>query len=241
MEASSGTITNLMIAANCNTVINALEYNKDIKLIAYAAANSVLILDPYHINNSIPKVIFSLRGHKDRINAVQWLDQSTLVSISSDKSIIIWSYLKGTDPKDPLNWSKTKVFEDAHAQAINYLKCFSVAENEHYILTMCSAGTLKLWQGSSKDTIEYKDQLLFGKNLQECMHLVKHGDKHLMMLVGGYDINIHVYLIPRMQCQGDIAKTFKYKFSLLGHMNAIRAFDFTQELENSVRYIASCS
>ena len=42
-------IENMMIAANVNTVINGLDFNRTHKLIAYAAANSVLILDPYAI------------------------------------------------------------------------------------------------------------------------------------------------------------------------------------------------
>lgn len=73
MESQIG-IENLMIAANCNTVVNAISYNKLNKLVAYAAANSVLILDPYHINGCVPKVIVSLRGHTDRVNAVQWIN-----------------------------------------------------------------------------------------------------------------------------------------------------------------------
>ena len=44
-------LENLMIAANCNTTTNALDFNPSKKLIAYAAANSILILDPYHIND----------------------------------------------------------------------------------------------------------------------------------------------------------------------------------------------
>ena len=59
-----------MIAANCNTVQNAISYNKQHKLVAYAAANAVLILDPYHDKGAIPKVLFSLKGHSERVNAV---------------------------------------------------------------------------------------------------------------------------------------------------------------------------
>ena len=44
-------LENLMIAANCNTTTNTLDFNPSKKLIAYAAANSILILDPYHIND----------------------------------------------------------------------------------------------------------------------------------------------------------------------------------------------
>ena len=92
---------------------------------------------------------------------------------------------------------------------------------------MCTGGTLKLWQGMSVESLAFKDKLLFGKNLQETMGLIPYGDKHLMMAVGGYDMCIHIYLIPRIPYQEQITKTFKYKFSLLGHMNAIRAFAFT--------------
>jgi WD40 repeat protein len=106
---------------------------------------------------------------------------------------------------------------------------------------MCAAGTLKLWLGDSVEHIAFKEQLLFGKNLQEAMSLITYGDKHLMLAIGGYDINVHIYLIPRLQYQSEISKTFKYKFSLLGHQNAIRGFSFTEEIGKSVRYMASCS
>jgi len=89
-------------------------------------------------------------------------------------------------------------YNDAHEQAINYLRVYSPQADEYYVLTMCTAGTLKLWQGSKLENIEYREKLLFGKNLQEAMNLVKIGDKHLMLAIGGYDINIHIYLIPRL-------------------------------------------
>ena len=42
-----------MISANTNTVLRALDYNTTHKLVAYAAANSVLIMDPYHTTTKI--------------------------------------------------------------------------------------------------------------------------------------------------------------------------------------------
>lgn len=36
-----------MIAANANTVLRAMDYNLTYRLVAYAAANAVLIIDPY--------------------------------------------------------------------------------------------------------------------------------------------------------------------------------------------------
>lgn len=73
------------------------------------------------------------------------------------------------------------------------------------------------------------------------MGLIPYGDKHMMLAVGGYDMCIHIYLVPRIHYQGHITKTFKYKFSLLGHMNAMRAFAFTPSIGENVRYMASCS
>ena len=239
---SSSSIENLMIAANCNTVINGIAYNREIKLGAYAAANSILILDPYHINDSVPKVLFSLRGHLERVNGLQWLNRYTLVSISADKSIIVWAYDQGSDPRIPESWTYKRAYENAHVESINYLRCFSPNESESYIVTMCASGTLKLWQGHTVSEIQFKEQLIFGKNLQEAMGLITHGERHLMLVVGGYDINIHVYLVPRIQYQSECGpKVFKYKFSLLGHKNALRDFDFTGVIGKNTRYMASCS
>jgi len=47
--------------------------------------------------------------------------------------------------------------------------------------------------------VEYREKLLFGKNLQEAMNIIEIGEKHLMLAIGGYDINIHIYLIPRIK------------------------------------------
>lgn len=85
-------VENLMIAANCNTVLKAIAYNKSANLIAYAAANTVLILDPEHYNDSVPKVLFTLRGHIGRVNSVCWLTKQILATVSVDQSFILWGY-----------------------------------------------------------------------------------------------------------------------------------------------------
>lgn len=110
MEAHKSSVENVTIAANCNTVYHSIAFNKKYLIVAYAAANAMLIMDPYHINNSIPKVLFSLKGHTERINAVSWLTVRLLVTVSTDKSIIIWGFNEGSDPKDPISWNFKKVF-----------------------------------------------------------------------------------------------------------------------------------
>ena len=69
-------VKNLMIAANANTVFNAVSYQSGSKLIAYAASNTVLILNPFSKDErdgkciAAPKVIASLNKHTTRVNAV---------------------------------------------------------------------------------------------------------------------------------------------------------------------------
>ena len=63
----------------------------------------------------------------------------------------------------------------------------------------------------------------------------KIGENSILLLVGGYDVNIHVYLFPRISNQSPSdTKLFKYKFSLLGHFNSLRDFDFSPLLPNEV-------
>jgi len=143
MDAIS--IQNLLITANVNTVQNSIAFNKEHNLFALSVANSVMICDPNGSGINVPKVLFSLRGHLERVNGVQWLTSNSLVSISSDKSFIVWSF--NGNPRNPKDWTYKRCYSDAHDQAINYLCTFSVKDQEYYILTMCTGGTLKLWQG----------------------------------------------------------------------------------------------
>ena len=57
-----------MISANANTVPKAIAYNKTHKIIAYMSANAILILDPFYKDGVIPKVLFTLKDHSERIN-----------------------------------------------------------------------------------------------------------------------------------------------------------------------------
>lgn len=74
------------------------------------------------------------------------------------------------------------------------------------------------------------------------MALNKVGENHLLLVVGGYDKHVHVYLIPRIKHQNNTDnKLFKYKFSLLGHLDSIKDLSFSKVMENNVCYLASCS
>lgn len=92
-----------------------MDFDRKNRLVAYAASNSVLILDPFHKTAreqadqaplATPKVLFGLTGHTTRINAVQWLTENLIVSIGGDeKTIIVWQKKADGDCKDPKSWS----------------------------------------------------------------------------------------------------------------------------------------
>jgi len=90
------------------------------------AANSILICDPNGNGQNVPKVLFSLKGHLERVNGVQWLNENILVSISSDKSFIVWSFLADKEPRNYDNWAYKRVYNEAHELAINYLTTYTV-------------------------------------------------------------------------------------------------------------------
>ena len=172
-------IENVMIAANANTVFKAMDYDRETKLVAYAASNSVLILDPYHDTVveegkilATPKVLFGLSGHTTRINAVQWLTPELIVSIGGDeKAIIVWQKTAGESAKSPGSWQAACKLTEAHPATINYLTTFKAdsALDPLYFTTMCLQGVLKLWVSNfgedGKIIFSVKSELLFGRNL----------------------------------------------------------------------------
>ena len=71
------------------------------------------------------------------------------------------------------------------------------------------------------------------------------GEKYLLVVVGGYDSNIHCYTCLRNPpTDQDKYQHFQYKFSLTGHMDSIKDFAFTLrhfEMAGDIQYLASCS
>lgn len=72
------------------------------------------------------------------------------------------------------------------------------------------------------------------------------GTKHLLMVVGGYDKNIHCYTCER-EAPAEPFECFKYEFSLTGHMDSIKCLQFTGRKfaigsdASEEQYLASCS
>ena len=147
-----------MIAANANTVFNAIHYEPTNKLLAYAASNTVLILDPTCTTRTTrspqsremvqtPRVLFALNAHTTRVNAVQWLSPTSLVSIGGDEKVIVVWRTDG-DSRDPSSWKAHQVIspdQSNHKATLTHLRSFFVSEDEQYFTTMDVGGDLRLW------------------------------------------------------------------------------------------------
>lgn len=189
-----------------------------------------------------------MKAHTGRVNAVRWIGENTIASISDDKSLVVWQIKAGADPKKQGSYEVLQQEEGAHPAAINYLSVLRISDSEQYILTMCMGGSLKLW-AKRETKFEIIGEILFGKNLQEAFDLTLIGQKYLLLVVGGYDRQIHCYTCPRAQHivaeTHKVSKHFTYKFSLTGHMDSLKDFAFTGshslQLPNQVQYLASGS
>lgn len=115
------------------------------------------------------------------------------------------------------------------------------AERELYFTTMCSEGILKLWTGvfdaDGVVSFQLKSELLFGRNLQEVTELKTLGEGDLLLLTGGYDSKIHIYMTVR----GAAASELLYQLSMTGHFNSIKSLHFSPELAQSSSYLVSGS
>jgi hypothetical protein len=104
-----------------------------------------------------------------------------------------------------------------------------------YVCTLANDGCLKLYSG--KEELSEQSTLLFGRNLQESLCLTTLGPEHLMLMIGGYNSQMHVYTIGSKDDQ------FTYRFSALGHLNSIKSIAISEELTpgSETRYVASGS
>lgn len=126
-----------------------------------------------------------------------------LVSIGGDeKVIIVWQKDAGSLAKNAESWKAAWKQKDAHPDTINYLTTYKAAKGDDlYFTTMCSSGVLKIWavyydqQGAMQ--VNLKSELLFGRNLQEVTELVAVSESDLILLTGGYDAKVHVYMTAR--------------------------------------------
>lgn len=100
---------------------------------------------------------------------------------------------------------------------------------------------LKLWTcvfgEDGRLDFKVKSELLFGRNLQEVTELKTLGENDLLLLTGGYDSKIHVYITKK----GALPSELTFQFSMAGHFNSIKSLHFSPTLEKNACYLVSGS
>jgi elongator complex protein 2 len=203
----------ILISANPSTHRGVFDWSSSNKLIAFAAGPLVYI-------SSLPlcKTFCSLKHHKQSINAVKWLNSSSIISAGSEGTLMQWQC------KDNLtiyeNWELHKEYTGAHSTAIELLSVLNI-KDKAYMLSYSIDGKLNYWRSEGGAlSFSMVCSLDFGKALLEAIDLYPLNDKANIIVIGGFTSQIHLYL--HVLDSDELV----YKCTLLGHQNSIRDFAF---------------
>ena len=243
-----------MISANCNTLLNAADYSETHRCLAFSSSNLIHIYDPFNY-----KTHLTLRGHKQRVNVVRWVDSSKcknelieLLSCSADGTIIHWINCgKDKNPYDHSSWKIEQVYSSSEPnQPVNLLHSLFISPFEKYFAAFSSSGKLDLFYFDI-DLNQYKmfHSIPYKKKLQDAVCLTVLNENYLLLLTGGYDSLINVYTVMRVKeinhCiqQKVEFSPVCFKISIQGHLNDIRDIAAISPFVDSTDefYFATCS
>ena len=221
-----------MISTNCNTVLNSMDYLENSNCLIFAASNLVHV---YNLDDN--KILFSLKGHKDRVNCVKVFSNTkftSIVSCSTDGSINHWVNRnvnnKNTNTNSIFEFSNWMLeYKITNNNAINVFDYFEDVSNisngngdktiTSYIVFFTENSCLNLHSNTTTTTnnntnTKYTEiKSIKSKFLQTALQFALF-DTDIFLLTGGYDNLINIYHIT--------SSTLKFCISLQGHLNALR-------------------
>ncbi len=207
-----------LIATNPSTHRGILDCSAKCGLVAFGSGPLVYLSSPVQA-----ATFCSLRGHKQTVTGVKWIDLPgktfDLVSISVDGTLVHWR--ARADPAKQENWVLQKSYPGVHKTNIELLATL-VRKDSVYLATFDIDGTLAYWKSKNPECneLEVVKTLNFGKSLLEAVALYALNDKTNLMAVGGFTSQIHIYV--HNLGTADLS----YKCSLSGHQNSIRDLAF---------------
>ena len=162
-----------------NDYINSFNQLKDGRIITCSADNSMKIIQ---LNKNEYKLEQTLKGHSDIVKKVIEINDNILISISYDKTIIIWELDKNTDYHYYKSINKINIEETGNIYAIN---------DKEFVSLEYKKANLKFWKiddYSNHKTLKeiYSSNANYNNNI--CLL-----DKDILG-VGGRD-NYGIYLI----------------------------------------------
>jgi len=237
MEKQLFSIEAELISTNPATHRFAIDYSPQIDLIAFASGPLVYIAS---LQNS--RIYCSLRGHKQNVNSVKWIqpfinaenpNTYDLVSVGADSNIIHWK-CQG-DPKNSQSWILFKEYPAIHKASIELLSLM-VLPKSIFLVTYSIDGMLNLMEYLFENKqFVVKASLQFGKHLLEASALYMLDLQTIILAVGGFTSQIHLYTFLTGK-----STQLEFKCSLSGHQNSIRDLSFIR-ISNGDLLLASGS
>jgi len=205
-------------------------------LFAYGAGSNVAIYDPEKY-----KIITMLRGHTDRVNAVQWVKktgasfadrwftpETILMSGGADNQIILWEVSRSGESRMICKMKEHKESVTSLSSLLN--------EDGSILLSSTSADNTCVIYKSLPDSHDFKvtQRINFKPKMMECVAM-----SHLpntstpIIAFGGVDSMIHLYIANN-------ESIFVRVVQLQGHEDWIRCLQFATTDDGDL-LLASCS
>ncbi|XP_054712715.1 elongator complex protein 2-like [Uloborus diversus] len=207
----------------CNKSPRALDWGTN-GVIAYGACCAVHLLN-YEKNNGASH-LQTLIGHKKIVTSVHWIQASEfeteLISTSADFTAILWS-LQGSEYVNTAHLTgHTNVVRNACGIYLPMTK------DDLLIATLSTDSSVKIWFRSQSQTVSCIQTISFGNGFALDVKIaILNKENELIMLLGGDDDKIHLYL------QNDSNQFFPV-LKLHGHEDWIHSLDVLKESENSL-------
>lgn len=229
------------ILSNCNCTLRAVDYNKNLNILAYCSSNIVHIYDFI-----LEKTVFTLKSNKERINSVRFIeneDINYLITINSEGICNVWSIKNDKSENFYLNYDNWSIVKSINSDDNESINCFDVVldidTNNLYISFYTENQYLYLYLITSNGLI-YKLLKLKQKSIIQDICLCFLTNNNIMLSTGGYDklINIYVYNKNNYNYEKTI-DNLKPNAVLKGHTNTIQGLSVDKKL--LPKYMASCS
>ena len=208
----------LFTALACNRISDALDFDSQTDLIAYAGSNLVGI-----VKNGTLK---TLSGHAGKVTCVKFARAGTLlylISGSVDKVVNLWELDEfGNVLKDPVS------FRDNHEFGLVSIGVFASKVTELMFATADTGSNIKIWKSvgghvSCIQTLLISPQQALSLSL---CYLPARLESIPMLLVGGTDCSLNVYV---QSSRGE----FEKRLSLVGHSDWIRSISVAKFNDSS--------
>ncbi|KAM3596864.1 uncharacterized protein V6R79_021827 [Siganus canaliculatus] len=195
------------VACCANRTPNVVSWSRG-RVIAFGTCNSVALYDPQE-----RRVVALLNGHKDRVNAVQWVHREDcapeihLVSGGSDNQLIVWEARNG------------KFFQSAeckgHTGAVCAVDAIYMENSDILVASTASDSTVRLWLYNETKEAHCLHTLSFGSSFMMDVSLaLLPGSRVPILACGGDNSQVQLYV----KSDGQLQKAL----SLQGHEDWVR-------------------